>query len=100
MDLRLFKDLKYLNISLGVSLSFTSDINFGVLIPLILGLSGFTTNEIAFSLMVYFGTDFVTRIFISVVTAIFTVRNRYMFLGGSFISFVFRIGKCLAYTET
>lgn len=100
MDLSLLKDPKYLNISLGVSLSYTSDVNFIAIIPLLLNSAGFNTNEIALLMVVYFGTDFVARILVSVISAFFTIRNRYMFLGGAIFSTIFRIGGYLSVKTT
>ncbi|XP_018569583.1 monocarboxylate transporter 7-like [Anoplophora glabripennis] len=96
VDLSLLKNVKYLNVSLGVSLSYTSDVMFFALIPLILNRAGFSTPDIALLMMVYFGSDLVSRILISVISAFCKIRNRYVFLAGSFFSAIFRIAFVLS----
>ncbi|KAJ8925760.1 hypothetical protein NQ315_009608 [Exocentrus adspersus] len=91
LDLSLLKDVKYLNISIGVSLSFTSDVAFISIIPLILINAGFSVADVALMMMVYFGADLVSRILLSAISAVCQVRNRYVFMAGSLLSAVFRI---------
>ncbi|KAJ8960275.1 hypothetical protein NQ318_004000 [Aromia moschata] len=90
MDLSLLKDPKYLNISFGISLSYTADVAFFSIIPLILNNIGFATADIAFLMMVYFGADLVSRTLISVVSGFYVMKNRHVFLTGTFLSAVLR----------
>ncbi|KAJ8971340.1 hypothetical protein NQ314_000753 [Rhamnusium bicolor] len=94
-DLNLLKDPKYLNISCGISLSYTSDAAFIAILPLILNNLGFNKAEVAIMMMVHFGSDFVSRIFISIISAVCPMSNRHMFLAGSIVSAFFRIAFVL-----
>lgn len=93
MDLELFKDPVYLNISFGLSLSFTSDLSFISIFPLILTNLHFDHSQITTIMTIFFATDLVARILLTIVSGIMPIRNRYLFLGGTLLSAAFRIGK-------
>lgn len=94
-DMALLKDLKYLNIAFGLSLSFTSDMAFISIVPLVLKEYGCNTNEITTILTVFFTSDLASRILLSIVNAIWLLSNRYVFLLGTLLSVAFRIGNSL-----
>lgn len=93
MDLELFKDPSYLNMSFGLSLSFLSDLSFIAIFPLILKNLNFATSEITMIMTIFFGTDLVCRILLTLVSGVVSIRNKYLFLGGTLLSAVFRVGK-------
>lgn len=93
MDLELFKDPVYLNISFGLSLSFTSDLTFISIFPLILTNMNFNHSQITTIMTIFFATDLVSRILLTIVSGVMPIRNRYLFLGGTLLSAVFRVGK-------
>lgn len=92
LDMTLLKDVKYLNIAFGLSLSFTSDMAFLSILPLVLTEYGCDTKEITTILTVYFTSDLASRILLSIVNAVWLLSNRYVFLIGTLLSAVFRIG--------
>lgn len=95
LDLALFKDPVYVNIAFGLSLSITSDLAFLSIFPLLLELGGFTKSELTLLLTIYFTSDLICRILLSIATVFVNVRNRYLFLFGAFFSAVFRTGNFL-----
>lgn len=90
LDLAMFKDPVYVNISLGLALGFTADVAFISIIPLVLINSGFDSNTTAFFMFVFFGSDLFARILLSVLSAIWNVKNRYYFLASSILLVIFR----------
>lgn len=92
MDLELFKDPIYLNISFGLSLSFTADLSFIAIFPLILTNMSFDHAQITTILTIFFASDLVSRILLTIVSGLMEVRNRYLFLGGTLLSAAFRLG--------
>ncbi|CAG9764127.1 unnamed protein product [Ceutorhynchus assimilis] len=80
MDLSLLKNLKYLNIAIGLSICFTGDIVFVSIIPLMLGNVGFTTQDIAQMMAVFFCSDLISRILLTFITCVVTFRNRFLVL--------------------
>lgn len=92
MDLELFKDPVYLNISFGLSLSFTADMAFISIFPLILSNLNFDQSNITTIMTIFFATDLVARILLTIVSGLVSIRNRYLFLGGTLLSIIFRIG--------
>lgn len=93
MDLELFKDPVYLNISFGLSLSFTSDLTFISIFPLILTNMNFDHGQITTIMTIFFASDLVSRILLTIVSGVMPIRNRYLFLGGTLLSAAFRVGK-------
>lgn len=94
MDLELFKDPVYLNISFGLALSFTADLSFIAIFPLILTNLKFDHSQITTIMTIFFASDLVSRILLTIVSGLVKVRNRYLFLGGTLLSAAFRIGEC------
>lgn len=99
MDLELFRDPVYLNISFGLALSFTGDLSFVAIFPLILTNLAFDHSQITTIMTIFFASDLVARILLTVVSGVVAIRNRYLFLGATLLSAAFRIGnkiwKCL-----
>lgn len=93
MDLGLFKDPVYVNITFGLSLSVTSDLAFISVLPLLLENAGLNGQELTLVMTVYFIADLACRILLSILTAVAKVKNRYLFLIGALFSAIFRIGK-------
>ncbi|XP_063920633.1 monocarboxylate transporter 7-like [Zophobas morio] len=90
MDLHMFKDPVYVNISTGLALGFTADVAFISIIPLVLINAGFSANTAAFFMSVFFAADLVGRILLSVLSGLCTIKNRYYFLCGSFFLVICR----------
>lgn len=93
MDLELFKDPVYLNVSFGLSLSFTSDILFVSIFPLILTNLKFDHSQITTIMTIFFASDLVSRILLTIASGVMSIKNRYLVLGGTLLSVAFRIGK-------
>lgn len=93
MDLELFNDPVYLNISFGLSLSFTADMSFISIFPLILTNMNFEHSQITTIMTIFFASDLVSRVLLTVVSGMMPIRNRYLFLGSTLLSAAFRIGK-------
>ncbi|CAH0561109.1 unnamed protein product [Brassicogethes aeneus] len=91
-DLSLFKDPKFINISIGMSLSFTSDLAFISILPMVLTGKNFTSSEIAVLISVLFVSDFTSRILLSAVSTVLAIKNRHIFLLGTTLSAAFRCG--------
>ncbi|XP_060535826.1 monocarboxylate transporter 9-like isoform X5 [Cylas formicarius] len=89
MDLSLFKDLRYLNISVGVAFSYTADLSFFPIIPLILGNIGYRSSDIALVLSVYYGSDLAARLILSVVSGLVAFESRKGLVIGSLLSAIF-----------
>lgn len=83
----------YINISLGVALSITSDLAFISILPLILVNNGFDAADVALIMTVHIAADLVCRMLLSVLNAVVSVKNRHLFLVGALFSAIFRIGK-------
>lgn len=83
MDLGMFKDPVYVNISVGLSLGFTADVAFISIIPLVLINAGFNSHQTAFFMSVFFAADLLARIFLTFLSAATKIKNRYYFLTGS-----------------
>ncbi|KAF7279898.1 hypothetical protein GWI33_006603 [Rhynchophorus ferrugineus] len=92
MSYSLLKDLKYLNMSMGLSLSFTSDMTFIAIIPVVLAANGIDPSSIALTMSIFFGCDLLARILLSVVSAMVQVKSRHIFFLGTFLSIICRIG--------
>ncbi|CAH1116605.1 unnamed protein product [Phaedon cochleariae] len=94
-DLSLLKDAKYLNMVVGISLAFNSDVNFIAILRMVLHNLHFEVPAIALAMTVHFCSDLVSRICFSVISALVSFRSRYVFLAGSFLSALFRIAFTL-----
>lgn len=92
-DLELFTDLSYLNMTFGLSLSFISDVYFIALFPLILKNLNFVHSKITTIMTIFFGADLISRIVLTVISGVVSIRNKYLFLGGTLLSATFRVGK-------
>lgn len=92
MDLELFKDPVYINISFGLALSFTSDLSFIAIFPLILVNLGFDHSQVTTIMTIYFASDLVSRILLTVVSGVMKIKNRHLFLGGTLFSSALRTG--------
>ncbi|RZC33015.1 MFS 1 domain containing protein [Asbolus verrucosus] len=90
MDLGMFKDPVYVNISVGLALGFTADVAFISIIPLVLINAGLSTDQTAFLMSLFFASDLAARILLSIVSALCNIKNRYVFLGGAFLLVIFR----------
>ncbi|KAF5303573.1 hypothetical protein FQR65_LT08174 [Abscondita terminalis] len=90
-DLRLFKDWSFINLIIGLSIATTSDLAFVSLLPLLLMNVGCNTEEVATVVTVYFFSDLICRIYLSILTAVADINNRHLFLLGVVYSIVFRL---------
>ncbi|CAH1114505.1 unnamed protein product [Psylliodes chrysocephalus] len=89
--LSLLKSPKFLNIVIGCAICFSSDNLFIGLIRLVLNDLGFNILDIATMSMVHFACDLVSRIIYVVVSALYPIKNRYVFFVGTLVTIVFRI---------
>ncbi|XP_017773473.1 PREDICTED: monocarboxylate transporter 1 isoform X2 [Nicrophorus vespilloides] len=90
LDLSLFKDPVYVNIAFGLALSLTADIAFLSIFPMILKNANYSPADITIILTVYFSSDLACRVGLSVLSAIISVKNRYVVLAGALLSAFFR----------
>lgn len=95
LDLSLLKDLKYLNISVGLALAFTGDMAFISIIPLMLGNLGFQNHDIATMMGLFFASDLVSRILLTIVSGLVKFRSRLLILFTSALIVLARTGKKL-----
>lgn len=93
MDLSLLKDLKYLNISVGLALAFTGDMAFISIIPLMLGNLGYQTHDIATMMGLFFASDLVARILLTIVSGLVKFKSRLLILFTSALIVLARTGK-------
>lgn len=93
LDFSLFKDIRFLNVSTGLSLSFSSDVAFYTMLPVLLSSTGFNVEAQATMTTVFYVCDCISRLIFAISCLFFTVRNRYLFLGGTMCSAIFRVGK-------
>ncbi|CAG9764125.1 unnamed protein product [Ceutorhynchus assimilis] len=95
MDMSLLTVPKYLNITIGISLSSTSDIFFITIMPVVLTDLGFNQSEIALTMSLFFGSDLVSRTLLSVVMSCTHIKSRYWILGGTIFSTLVRVAFLL-----
>ncbi|XP_050297253.1 uncharacterized protein LOC126736765 [Anthonomus grandis grandis] len=98
MDFSLFKSGKYLNICTGLALSYTSDIYFITILPVVLGDLGFEHTTIANTVSIFFGSDLVSRIVLAAVSSFTVIKSRHLVFYGSVLSVIFRFGFALSTT--
>ncbi|ENN72030.1 hypothetical protein YQE_11319, partial [Dendroctonus ponderosae] len=80
MDMSLLKDAKYLNISIGLALAFTADMAFISIMPLMLGNIGFQPQDIASMMAVFFGSDLLSRILLTIMSSVVRFKSRHLIL--------------------
>lgn len=97
LDLSLLKDPKYVNIILGISFTFAADLSFSAVYPLLLTEFGCDANQITQILTIYYSGDLCCRILLSIVNAFNILKNRYLFLAGSVLTWAFPIGTVKKY---
>nr|CAH7734628.1 unnamed protein product [Callosobruchus chinensis] len=90
IDLSLLKDLKYLNIAVGLALSYSADVCFISIIPSVLKNSAFQEHDVSMMMTAYFGSDLACRIIYSVISGLMKIRNKHVFLAGTIFSAIFR----------
>ncbi|KAJ9587652.1 hypothetical protein L9F63_018904, partial [Diploptera punctata] len=93
LDLGLLKDPVYVNIVLGLSVSFASDTIFFTVFPFHLTHKpwpGFTDNEVAMCLSVTAGADAFARLTVPFITDKLKIGPRAAYLMGCFSSAIFR----------
>ncbi|KAG5891487.1 hypothetical protein JTB14_004945 [Gonioctena quinquepunctata] len=95
LDFSLLKDPKFLNIIVGLSLSFNTDLAFVSIIRMVLNNLNYDAPDITLMFMVHFTCDLVCRICFSVMSYFVVIRNRYVFLAGSLLIAIFRVAFVL-----
>lgn len=93
MGIPMLGDLKYLNITVGLSLVYTSDVMFISIIPLMLGNVGFDDHQIASVMTVFFASDLVARVVLTLVSYVVTFRSRSVVLLASVLIVIGRVGE-------
>jgi MFS family permease len=96
LDLALLKDPIYVNIVLGLSVSFASDTIFFTVFPFHLAQKpwpGFTDKEVALCLSITAGADAVARLILPALADRLRVGPRVAYLLGCFLCAVVRSSK-------
>lgn len=96
LDLALLKDPVYVNIVLGLSVSFASDTSFFTVFPFHLAQTpwpGFSDKEVALCLSITAGADTVARLILPILAERFRVGPRVAYLLGCFSSAIVRSSK-------
>ncbi|XP_019881070.2 uncharacterized protein LOC109608949 [Aethina tumida] len=99
-DLSLFMDPVFMNISIGMSLAFTSDMVFISIMPILFKDMGFTTFDTAKFMAIYFITDFLNRLLFSFLSTSIKVRNRYLLFTGVTLTAAIRCGLFVSHNYT
>lgn len=92
-DLTLFKDLVYLNITIGISLAMCSDATFFTLQPMYMFQLGFSKTDAANVVAVGAFADLISRIFITVMSLCLNTKARYVYMIGASLTILLRFGK-------
>ncbi|XP_066994368.2 uncharacterized protein [Anabrus simplex] len=90
LDLSLLQDPVYVNIVIGLSVSFVSDANFFTVFPFFLNSLGFTGSDIALCMSVAAGADVVARLLLPWIASSCSVTPRTAYLVGCFTSAIAR----------
>ncbi|KAJ6641682.1 Monocarboxylate transporter 12 [Pseudolycoriella hygida] len=91
MDLKLLKDIIFLNISIGTSLTYTATVNFSMIFPYFLKeTAGLSNNDVALCMSVLAGTDLASRLTLPTLTDKFKISCRSLFLAGGFLLLIIR----------
>lgn len=91
-SLDLFTDWRYLNMAFGLSFSYTSDFMFISMLPLLAANKGRNNDEATLIMTIYFSFDLICNLFLPILNYLVQIKNRYLFLGGTVLSALFRIG--------
>ena len=94
LDLKLMKDLTYVNIALGISLVNYSDVAFFAFQPLYLYKIGYSSEDIALIIAIGATGDLISRFFLVGLSACYKVKARYIYLVGVVLTIFARVGKC------
>ncbi|XP_037044265.1 monocarboxylate transporter 12 [Bradysia coprophila] len=91
MDLKLLKDLTFINISIGIALTYTATVNFSMIFPYFLQeTAGLSNNDVALCMSVLAGTDLASRLTLPTLTDKFKISCRTLFLSGGFLLLIIR----------
>lgn len=90
LDLSLLQDFIYVNIVLGLSVSFVSDANFFTVFPFYLQSVGFSGHDIALCMSVAAGADVVARLVLPWLSVACNITPRTAYLLGCFTSAIAR----------
>lgn len=99
LDLALLKDPVYVNIVLGLSVSFASDTSFFTVFPFHLAQTpwpGFSDRDVALCLSITAGADTVARLVLPILAERFRVGPRAAYLLGCFSSAIMRSSKYMS----
>ncbi|CAG9829127.1 unnamed protein product [Diabrotica balteata] len=87
----LLKSAKYLNIAIGISLTFHGDNLFVGMLASVLRSINYSSVDIAKLTMVHFGCDLVSRTIYAILSAFYSFNNRYLVYGSTLLTAIFRI---------
>lgn len=90
LELQLLRDPTYVNMALGLAVSFLSDANFFTLMPFFLSTEGLAGGDVATCLSVAAATDVVARLVLPWLAALCKLSARNMYLLGCITSAVAR----------
>lgn len=93
LDLDLFKDPVYVNLSIGTAMALTSDVLFLYIIPALLESYGFEKSNLTFVLTIFFSADLIGKVLLGIAGAVFQIPSRYIVLVGSMFIITLRIGN-------
>lgn len=96
-DFDLLSDPIYVNISLGLSIAFVSEMNFTIMLPFILNERSLDTNSIAVLLSILAGADIVSRFISPFFGQSIKSKVRIVYLMSLFSGIFCRMCECLAF---
>ncbi|KAG5867969.1 hypothetical protein JTB14_012360 [Gonioctena quinquepunctata] len=91
IGLRLFGDLRYINMATGLAIPYNSDCFFIVFVAVILSNLKFQASDIALMNTVFYSSDFLGRILYSIISGFCAMNNYIMFMVATFATAVLRI---------
>lgn len=92
LDLSLLKDLIYVNVVIGLTMSLYSDGGFFILLPMYLFDLGFTKDNAALATSIAAVAELLSRATLAVVSIRYQFKARDIFFTGSLLTTVIRLG--------
>lgn len=93
-DLDLLRDMRYINLMVGVTIANFAELNYSILTPFVLGEYGFSKQQIATSMSLLGAMDICTRFFVPFIAGKIGWENKTFFLLGVSGMALGRLGKC------
>lgn len=93
LDLTLLKDLVYVNIAIGVTMSLYSDGGFFILLPMYLFDLGYSKDDAALLTSIASAAELVGRAFLAIISLRFQFKARHIFFTGTILTIIIRLGR-------